>query len=92
MHACACLGPQFGEPYCECHMAQAGLERSYEYKQYYSEENVAKRKEEMNKVFAKIYGWKDVTSEYTACEDQTITFDKPPEAGQVISLGKSFEE
>lgn len=92
MNACSCLGPQFGEPYCDCHMKQAGLERSHEYKQYYSEENVAKRKEEMNKVFAKIFDWKDVTSEYTVSEDQTITFDKHPEAGQTVSLGKSHEE
>ncbi len=91
MNACACMGPQFGEPFCECHMTQAGLERSPEYKEYYSEENVAKRKEEMNKVFAKAYGWKDVTSEYTVSEDKTITLDKPPEAGQVISLGKNFD-
>lgn len=57
MNACACLGPQFGEPYCHCQMEGLKLERSAAYKEYYSDENVAARKAEMNKVFAKIYGW-----------------------------------
>lgn len=59
MHACACLGPQFGEPYCECHMKQAGLERSYEYNQYYSEENVVKREAELKAVLSKLFRWEN---------------------------------
>ena len=54
---CACMGPQFGEPYCECSMVKLQLERSKAYQEYHSPENEAKRKEEMNAVFAKIYGW-----------------------------------
>ena len=51
------MGPQFGEPYCECSMVKLQLERSKAYQEYHSPENEAKRKEEMNAVFAKIYGW-----------------------------------
>ena len=40
-------------------MKQAGLERSYEYNQYYSEENVVKREAELKAVLSKLFRWEN---------------------------------
>ena len=53
--ACACLGPQFGEPFCPCQME--GRERSAEYNEYMLPENVDKRRQELNQALAKVFGW-----------------------------------
>lgn len=59
MSACACLGPMFNEPFCSCEMKQRDLPRSPEYLEYYSEENVKKRSEEMQRVFSQTFGWEN---------------------------------
>jgi len=55
LHACACLGPQWSEPYCPCQME--GKERSAEYKEYMLLENVANREKELNNTLAEVFGW-----------------------------------
>ena len=58
MSACACLGPQFGEPLCPCMMKASGAPRSKEYEAYYAPDKVKERELELNQVLAKVYGWK----------------------------------
>jgi hypothetical protein len=31
INACACMGPQLGQPYCPCEMQRRGLSDGYEY-------------------------------------------------------------
>lgn len=45
---CACLGPQFGEPFCPCEMRRKNLPRSEEQKEYYSDANVKKRQQKLD--------------------------------------------
>jgi hypothetical protein len=41
---CACIGPAFNEPLCSCKMVNQGIERSNEYKEYMSPENIENRR------------------------------------------------
>lgn len=45
---CACLGPQFGEPFCPCEMIRKNLPRSEEQKEYFSDANVKKRQQKLD--------------------------------------------
>ena len=54
---CACMGPMYGEPLCPCRME--GLSRSEEYKNTWLPENVAKREEELKRVFLEMFARKE---------------------------------
>lgn len=45
---CACMGPQFNEPYCPCLMESKGLKRSPEWIEYHNEQNTAIRMKKLN--------------------------------------------
>lgn len=55
LNACACMGPQWGEPFCPCQME--GRERSLAYKEYMLPENVAMREKELSEALAEVFGW-----------------------------------
>lgn len=49
---CACMGPQYGEPYCYCEMKRRGLQMSKQHD--WSPEDI----EKLNKALAEIFNWK----------------------------------
>lgn len=52
---CACLGPQCGEQYCPCVMETYELERSDEWKNRNSPEQLAKDRTELASAFKQIF-------------------------------------
>lgn len=52
INICACLGPQYGDPYCICEMKQRGLTPSKSYD--WTEEE----KENLNNALAEMFKWK----------------------------------
>lgn len=51
---CACIGPAFGEEFCSCAMVNRGIERSVEYKEYMSADNVLMRDVETRRVLSAV--------------------------------------
>jgi hypothetical protein len=54
MNICACMGPMYGEPLCECKMQSRNLPRSALYLADHTPERIAERNENLRKAFQKI--------------------------------------
>lgn len=52
---CACLGPQYGEPYCHCTMERLQIERSAEWHIEHSPEAIAKKNAELQHALSEMF-------------------------------------
>ena len=58
IHACACMGPMYGEPLCPCAMEYNKIPRSEEYKAEHTPEAIKERNDKLDKALSEVYGYK----------------------------------
>lgn len=54
MNVCACMGPMYGEPVCECLMQSGNIPRSEAYLADHTPEKIAERSKKLRQVFQEI--------------------------------------
>lgn len=54
MNVCACIGPMYGEPVCECRMQLGNIPRSAAYLADHTPEKIAERNQKLRQVFQQI--------------------------------------
>lgn len=52
---CACMGPRYGEPYCECVMFHQGLDRSEEWQKANSKEALAEQAKRLDAAMKEVF-------------------------------------